>query len=128
MECDRVREAISAWIDGEDSGLPDDVLQSHLAGCHGCREWQQQAHAVTRRARLGGSFLDHDLTARVMAAIPAAPARGTRLAQRSGLIVAAVAQLAITVPLLIFGHDHDAEPTPRTSSALSTWRWRSRSS
>ena len=30
------------------------------------------------------------------------------MAQRAGLIAVAVAQLAITVPLLILGHDHDA--------------------
>jgi predicted anti-sigma-YlaC factor YlaD len=63
MECYRAREAISARIDGEDPGVADDALQAHLADCPGCRAWQQRAHAVTRRARLGGSFLDHDLTA-----------------------------------------------------------------
>ena len=77
MECDRVREAISARIDGEDPGLPDDALEAHLAGCADCRAWQQRAHAVTRRARLGGSFLDHDLTPRVLAAVPG---RGHRTA------------------------------------------------
>ena len=55
-ECDRAREAISARIDGEDPGLPDDALDAHLATCAACREWQQRAHAVTRRARLGGSL------------------------------------------------------------------------
>jgi predicted anti-sigma-YlaC factor YlaD len=109
MECDRVREAISARIDGEDPGLLDDVLEAHLAGCAACRAWRQRAHAVTRRARLGGPFLDHDLTSRVLAAIPPPPARqGRQLAQRAGLIVVALAQLAITVPLLILGHDHGA--------------------
>jgi predicted anti-sigma-YlaC factor YlaD len=109
MECDGVREAISARIDGEDPGLPDDALEAHLARCAACRAWRQRAHAVTRRARLGGPFLNHDLTARVLAAIPPPPAReGRRLAQRAGLIVVALAQLAITVPLLILGHDHGA--------------------
>jgi predicted anti-sigma-YlaC factor YlaD len=109
MECDRVRMAVSARIDGEDPGLPGDALEAHLAGCAACRGWQQRAYGVTRRARLCGSFLDRDLTPRVLAAIPPSPAgRGRRLAQRSGLITVALAQLAITVPLLIFGHDHDA--------------------
>ena len=35
-------------------------------------------------------------------------ARGAGLAQRGGLVAVALAQLAITVPLLILGHDHDA--------------------
>jgi predicted anti-sigma-YlaC factor YlaD len=108
MQCDRFREAVSARIDGEDPGLPDDALEAHLAGCADCRAWQQRAHAVTRRARLGGSFLDHDLTPLVLAAAPAAATRRRRrLTQRAALAAIAAAQLAITVPLLL-GHDHDA--------------------
>jgi predicted anti-sigma-YlaC factor YlaD len=112
MECDRAREAISARIDGEEPGLPAGVLGAHLAGCAACRDWQQRAHAVTRRARLGGAFLDHDLTSSVLAAVPPSAAerrqRSMRLVKRAGLIAAALAQMAITVPLLILGHDHAA--------------------
>ena len=119
MECDRVREAISARIDGEDPGVPDGTIEAHLATCAACRGWQQRAHAMTRRARLGGRFLEQDLTARVLAAIPPEPARrrparrqsaawGGGMARRAGLAAVAVAQLAITIPLLVLGHDHDA--------------------
>jgi len=110
MDCDRAREAISARIDGEDPGVPGGALEAHLKTCAACRGWQQRAHAMTRRARLGGPFLDRDLTARVLAAIP--PQRAGRgrggLARRAALAAVAVAQLAITIPLLILGHDHDA--------------------
>jgi predicted anti-sigma-YlaC factor YlaD len=109
MECDRTREAISARIDGEDSGLPAGAVEAHLADCAACRDWQQRAHAVTRRARVGGPFLDRDLTPVVLAAVPAAPVRrGRTLTQRTALAAVALGQLAITVPLLILGHDHDA--------------------
>ena len=109
MECDRAREAISARIDGEDPGVPDGALEGHLVGCEACQDWQRRAHVMTRRARLGGTFLDRDLTGRVLAAIPPVPARRRlRLALRCALLGAALAQLAITVPLLIMGHDHDA--------------------
>ena len=115
MECDRAHEAISARIDGEDAAVPGGALDAHLAGCAACRTWQQRAHAVTRRARLGGSFLSQDLTPRVLAATAAAPAgplapagRYRWLAQRGGLAIMALAQLAITAPLLILGHDQDA--------------------
>jgi predicted anti-sigma-YlaC factor YlaD len=74
MDCDRAREAISARIDGEDPGLPDDALDAHLVGCTACRSWRQTARAVTRRARIGGLCLDHDLTSPVLAAAPLAPA------------------------------------------------------
>jgi predicted anti-sigma-YlaC factor YlaD len=111
MECDRAREAISARIDGEDPGVPDDALDAHLAGCAACRDWQQRAHVMTRRARLGGTFLDRDLTGSVLAATPPAPGRRRlRVGLRGALLAAALGQLAITVPLLILGHDHDAGP------------------
>jgi predicted anti-sigma-YlaC factor YlaD len=119
MECDRVREAISARIDGEDPGVPDGAIEAHLATCAACRGWQERAHAMTRRARLGGRFLEQDLTAQVLAAIPPEPARrpparrlgaawGGGMTRRAGLAAVAVAQLAITIPLLLLGHDHDA--------------------
>jgi predicted anti-sigma-YlaC factor YlaD len=109
MRCDRFREAISARIDGEDPGLPDDVLDAHLEACADCRAWQQRAHTVTRYARLGGDFLDHDLAPRALAAIPApAAGRWRSVVPRAGLAVLAVAQLAITFPLLMLGHDHGA--------------------
>jgi Cu+-exporting ATPase len=45
----------------------------------------------------------------VLAALPDRPARpGRLLVQRSGLLAAALAQLAITVPLLVLGHDREA--------------------
>jgi predicted anti-sigma-YlaC factor YlaD len=109
MQCDRAREAISARIDREDPGVPEGAPEAHLAGCAACRGWQQRAHVITRHARLGGPFLDRDLTGQVLAAIPLAPARRRlNLAVRAALLAVALGQLAITVPLLILGHDHDA--------------------
>jgi predicted anti-sigma-YlaC factor YlaD len=109
MECDRTREAISARIDGEDPGVPDGALEAHLIGCEACRGWQQRAHVMTRRARIGGPFLDHDLTHRVLAAVP--PAQGRRrlrLVVRAALLALSLGQLAVTMPLLMLGHDPEA--------------------
>jgi predicted anti-sigma-YlaC factor YlaD len=115
MECDTAREAISARIDGEDCGVPGAALAAHLSGCVACRAWEQRAHVVTRHARLGGAFLDHDLSARVLAAVPPAPSgrwprrpQARRFTQRTALVVIALAQLGITVPLLFLGHDPGA--------------------
>jgi predicted anti-sigma-YlaC factor YlaD len=109
MECDTAREALSARIDGEDPGVPGGALETHLARCEACRGWQQRAHVMTRRARLGGPFLDHDLAGLVLGAVPPAPARRRlRLALRAALLAAALGQLAVTMPLLILGHDQDA--------------------
>jgi predicted anti-sigma-YlaC factor YlaD len=107
MECDRAREGISARIDGEDPGVPAGALDGHLAGCQACRGWQQRAHVMTRRARLGGPFLERDLSDQVLAAVSPVPAR-RRLALRAVLLAVSLGQLAVTVPLLIMGHDQDA--------------------
>ena len=69
MRCDRIHEALSARIDSEDPGLPAGELDAHLRVCADCRAWQQRAHVVTRRTRLGCAFLDHDLTPAVLAAL-----------------------------------------------------------
>jgi predicted anti-sigma-YlaC factor YlaD len=109
MECERIREAISARLDGEDPGLPDGVVEFHLCHCAACAGWRERAHAVTRRGRLGGPVLGHDLAPAVLAAAPAVAGRRPGvLAQRAALLSVAVVQLAITVPLLVLGHDHDA--------------------
>ena len=104
MQCDGLREAISARIDGEDPGLPDGALYVHLGFCAGCRAWQQRAHAVTRRARLGGLFLDHDLAPKVIAAASAvANRRGRRFIQQAGPTAMAAVQLAVAIPCCCSG-------------------------
>jgi predicted anti-sigma-YlaC factor YlaD len=109
MDCDTIRVAISTEIDGEVPWLPADVLETHLAGCPACVDWQRRAHTMTRRVRLGGAFLDHDLTPEVLAAVPVARDRGRmRLAGRGLLIALAVAQFAIAAPMLFLGHDREA--------------------
>ena len=110
MDCESIRAAISASLDGEDAGVSADVTRAHLDGCAACRDWRERQHALTRRARLSGYALDHDLTARVLGALPAPEIRPSRMpaARRAALALVAAGQLAITVPLLIFGHDHDA--------------------
>jgi predicted anti-sigma-YlaC factor YlaD len=110
MDCDSIREAISASLDGEDAGIPADVTRAHLDECAACRDWRERQHALTRRARLSGYALDHDLTARVLDALPARATRPSWIpvTRRGALALVAAGQLAITVPLLIFGHDHDA--------------------
>jgi predicted anti-sigma-YlaC factor YlaD len=109
MDCDTIRVAISTQIDGEVPWLPADVLETHLAGCPACVDWQRRAHTMTRRVRLGGAFLDHDLTPGVLAAVPVPhDRRRWRLAGRGLLIALALAQFAIAAPMLFLGHDREA--------------------
>lgn len=110
MDCDSIREAISASLDGEDAAISADVTRAHLDECAACRDWRERQHALTRRARLSGYALDHDLTTRVLGALPAPATRPSWIpvTYRVALALVAAGQLAITVPLLIFGHDQEA--------------------
>jgi predicted anti-sigma-YlaC factor YlaD len=112
MDCTTAREAISAILDGEDPGTSQTAVDAHLAHCAACREWRDAAHEVTRRARL---HLESQIQARAGEVLTALQSR-TRVRRRRVtmtlarlvLVAVAAAQLALTVPWLLFGHDHSA--------------------
>jgi predicted anti-sigma-YlaC factor YlaD len=87
-------------------------VEAHLADCVACRVWQDAAHEVTRRVRLQSAHPSPARTSEVLAAVQAR-ARVTRqprtvLLARLALAGVAAAQLALTVPCLLYGHDHSA--------------------
>jgi prepilin-type processing-associated H-X9-DG protein len=45
MDCDRWREAISAWLDGEVTTQEEKEVQEHLSACPACRDWLAQVEA-----------------------------------------------------------------------------------
>ena len=49
--CDRVRELVSASLDGELSELDGARVQSHLTGCVGCRTYATTAEEAARLLR-----------------------------------------------------------------------------
>ena len=53
MGCEQCREALSARLDGEDDPAGRVAVDAHVRGCAGCRQWLQDATAVTRLARIG---------------------------------------------------------------------------
>lgn len=110
MDCESIRAAISASLDDEDAGVRAGVIRAHVDECAACWDWRERQHALTRRARLSGYVLDHDLAARVLDALPAPASRQSwaPMGRRVALVLVAAGQLAITVPLLILGHDRDA--------------------
>jgi predicted anti-sigma-YlaC factor YlaD len=84
MACEQWREMLSAQLDGEDDPGDRPLIDEHLAGCAGCREWLNRAAAVNRltSTRMAAA---PDLTEAILAALPVAspvPAR------RSSLLVA----------------------------------------
>jgi predicted anti-sigma-YlaC factor YlaD len=113
MDCETAREAISAQLDGEAPGVPAAGLDEHLAGCAACRDWREAAHEVTRRARIAPAAVLPRRTGEVLAAVRARArvprrAMGTVAPARAGLALVAAGQIAVTVPVLVFGSDHGA--------------------
>src|SRR3954462_430404 len=73
MACERWREMLSAQLDGEDDPAARELVDEHLAGCAGCREWLDRAATVNRLTRT--AVAAPDLGDRILAALPAAAAR-----------------------------------------------------
>jgi predicted anti-sigma-YlaC factor YlaD len=50
--CEQCRDALSAQLDGEDDPRQRAAVDAHLAGCADCRQWSDDAAAVTRLVRM----------------------------------------------------------------------------
>ena len=90
MGCERWREMLSAQLDGEDDPADRPLVDEHLAGCAGCREWLDRAATVNRLTRTGVGVAP-DLSARILAAVPDEPPA------RRGFPVAAALYVALAV-------------------------------
>ncbi|MCP2326910.1 putative anti-sigma-YlaC factor YlaD [Hamadaea flava] len=104
--CDAVRLDLSARLDGETTELPADRLDTHVAGCDGCRSWLTEAERVTRLARVRAVGVP-DLTGQILAAV--AQERQTLRVRREGdrqvlriaVAIAAAVQLVLALPVLL---------------------------
>lgn len=113
VDCEQVREAISARLDGETSPVPDEALAAHVRTCAPCLSFEAQAVALHRRFRLAAAAPMPDLTDAVVAAVAGDRAIRTRLwrqwqGTRFALAAVAVVEIALTAPSLVLGHDAEA--------------------
>ncbi len=113
MHCDRVREGVSALLDGEDPGIEPAALDQHLESCPGCRRWQDEAARITRMARIRSaeSAAAPDLASRIVPPSPHVPRLRPLL--RVSLLLVALLQLTIGIIGLLpplAGHAIDAHP------------------
>jgi predicted anti-sigma-YlaC factor YlaD len=121
MECDAVREALSARLDDEPSGQPDELVDGHLAGCRACTAWSEELVTLHRMVRVREAEAVPDLSAAIVAAFDPNPHDRRRAAARSrrpilgeavsggrwALFIVALTQLVLAGPAL-FGDDPGA--------------------
>ena len=69
---------LSAQLDGEDDPAGRPLVDEHLAGCAGCRDWLDRAAMVNRLTRTGVG-LAPDLSSAILAALPGAALPGAVL-------------------------------------------------
>jgi predicted anti-sigma-YlaC factor YlaD len=120
VACERFREALSARLDGEDDPGETAALDAHLETCAACRQWADDAQAVTRLARISfvGDPAELDVAKLLAATAPAQakkpekkkrPRLSKALRMALGAFGAAQFVLGIlqTVGSAGVGHDHD---------------------
>jgi predicted anti-sigma-YlaC factor YlaD len=115
MECEPYREALSARLDGEAPGLPEEALDRHLQTCAACTAWAEELSVLHRAVRvreaepvpdLSAAIVDAHLPAGASATRRAAAVRRPALGQpitrpRWALFVVALTQLVLAAPALL---------------------------
>jgi predicted anti-sigma-YlaC factor YlaD len=90
---------LSAQLDGEDDPADRARVDEHVAGCAGCREWLDQAATVNRLTRTGLVTDVPDLSAAILAALPAHPVAPRKRLTAGPLYVALAAVGAVQLIL-----------------------------
>lgn len=109
MECDAVREVLSAQLDGESGSAETASARAHADGCAACRAWSTQVERAQRLLRVRPAELVPDVRAAVFAR---AGGRSGRRRVRTVVAVFAGVELALAVSSYAFGYGqgsaHDA--------------------
>ena len=108
MDCNRIREAISASIDGEDAGVARTEVDAHLRRCRTCREFEAKVSALRSQVRFLRIEAPSSATASISRALDQRQAQLLTMPVRIALVLVAVAQLALAVPGLLYGTDEGA--------------------
>ncbi|MGP6175023.1 zf-HC2 domain-containing protein [Corynebacterium sp. A21] len=71
LECEHVQAALSARLDGEPTGYPDDIIDAHLASCEECQAFYRQAIALNQQLLGGNTGVDNapDLSELILAGV-----------------------------------------------------------
>jgi anti-sigma factor RsiW len=97
-ECARVRESISAQLDGELAEHELDSLEMHVSVCPACSAWAEEVQGLTRRLREA-----HPVEPAIGFALPRR--RRARASAPAALVAAAAASL-----VAVLGASHSLRP------------------
>ena len=122
MNCDQIREAVSAMIDDEEPDLSAVIVEAHLAGCPACCDWRERAHAFLRASRIGSPGPAPGPAPGWLAVLVSrAPSRfrsaGALL--RGLVVLIALTMLVLTVPLFTADLADTARDTGAFEAALA---------
>ena len=102
MSCPEFRDALSAHLDGEQTGMDDTTLDAHLATCPSCADFAQRATTLHRSMRLRAADEVPDLVGAVLARVET-PKRSRPEWARYALFAVALSQLLLALPALVLG-------------------------
>jgi len=121
VRCDRFREAASARLDGEPTGLSAAVLDHHLTTCADCARWLEAATRLTRHSRLSAADVP-DLAEQILADAVLSASRVLRRRRllRVALVVVGALQVGIGLPSL-FGGSIDMAMSTHAAHETAAW-------
>ena len=105
MMCERWQEAISAMVDGEDSGVESRLLDAHLLRCPACRAFRADAEYTRRTLLIQPAEPMPDLSAQVTKAVAVADRSSHWTLVRGLLAVVALEILAFSLRDLVLGDE-----------------------
>lgn len=102
ISCAQVQAALSARLDGEPSGVDDDIVDAHLSGCSDCQEFFERATALSRMLTFQDTAtMDQlqapDLSAEILAGVePVRRRQAARIALSGVAVRVLLAVLGVT--------------------------------
>jgi len=102
MDCEQLRDAISARLDGEEHPADGQAVADHLGDCVGCARFAEGAQVLHRTTRLRSAEPVPDLVGAVLARVET-PKRREHEWARYALFAVALTHLVLALPALVLG-------------------------